>query len=431
MKFIKTILICIAVLGLASCGSKTQESAMIPSTGIITETCEGIPDHSYEVFVPKHSESEFLPAMIILDPHGDGRSAIQRFVDTTSRCKMIFVASNLIENNFVGFESAISNLIQDVGSKYPLNKKQVFLAGFSGGARMALAYASRHPAHGVLACGAFINPLQANQLKCPVYGLVGKSDFNLMEYGSAIIASNPDGHPNVAMQLFSGGHEWPKHEDLNNAIGFFLHQRGLSNQNQRKQYLEQELEEANKLLTSGAALDASLVLRNLQVVFSDGDNYDKLKKQLTEIYKTEPYKAEKKKWITSLQKEGKMRKYYMQQLDTNPIAWWENEKAGMENKIADPSHPDKEQEERIKAFMGILLFSQVRSNLEQQNWEHANHLLKVYRLFEPENPDAWYYTALYYLKTGNPEKAKEYLRKAESYGFSDTKRTEQDFGGSF
>ncbi|MCF8373460.1 MAG: hypothetical protein K9H64_17710 [Bacteroidales bacterium] len=421
----------ILIFALASCGNQTDKKNKVILSETKEASCTNDPGHSYQLYIPAHNLDDQFPLLIVLDPHGEGNKALDKFVQVDSKPEMIMAASNLIQNNFPGYEQAISDLIEDVKSKFPVDRPRVFLAGFSGGARMALSFAGQHKVAGVIACGAFVNDQQLQTIHCPVYGLVGNGDFNFMEYANALLNPKAEEAPKVALNIFDGIHEWPDKLALKQAVQFMEYLPGLASNEERQSWFDQQTLLADSLFKAKSAMAASFIFRNLQILFPTGKENKKLKSKLDEIYSSEAYKKNKNTWIAELQQENKLRKYYMEALASQSLPWWMHEKDVMDMQLADPSYTKKALLKRIQSFWGIVLYSQVNSTLKKNDLMQASHLLQIYTLLEPANPDTWYYRALYAFKNNEDEKVGELLAKADSLGFSDRKRLESDFPGKY
>ncbi len=160
---------------LFSCSSagKSNETEKVSGQAVQviekTDSCKLDPKNTYEVYIPKRSASvEKLPLLVIIDAHGSGKFALDKFKQGANQYPAILVSSNLVKNGFEGFEGAIRTLIEDVRQKYPAGET-VFMTGFSGGARMALGYGLVHQLSGLILCGALANAGQINALRCPVF----------------------------------------------------------------------------------------------------------------------------------------------------------------------------------------------------------------------------------------------------------------------
>jgi tetratricopeptide (TPR) repeat protein len=82
---------------------------------------------------------------------------------------------------------------------------------------------------------------------------------------------------------------------------------------------------------------------------------------------------------------------------------------------------------RIKGYLGLLYYSLSNSALKSNNLKDALKILDIYRLLEPQNPDMFYFSALYYNKKGNADSASCYLQKAIKAGYTDKKSIQENF----
>jgi len=155
MRWVLSLLVILLLCnGMGSCGNASSNTATILAVQC-SDHCISDTSNSYEVFVPERKKADkSLPLLVILDPHGNGKSALQKFRMATERYPAVLVASNLVKNNLADYDEVIQELIDDVRGKYPIGKV-VFISGFSGGARMAIGYAMNHSVNGLLLCCAF------------------------------------------------------------------------------------------------------------------------------------------------------------------------------------------------------------------------------------------------------------------------------------
>ncbi|RLD51144.1 MAG: hypothetical protein DRI94_06815, partial [Bacteroidetes bacterium] len=111
---------------------------------------------NYEVLQSKNRQKAKETLIVVIDPHGDGKLAVSEFKKMTENFDCTIIGLNDVENNIPDFEEKIKNDINSVKSNLDLKIKHLFIAGFSGGARMAFQYALSNSAAGVLMCGAGI-----------------------------------------------------------------------------------------------------------------------------------------------------------------------------------------------------------------------------------------------------------------------------------
>ncbi len=394
------------------------------------DTCSGNTNHVYEVYIPSNAVTcKQLPLIIIIDPHGDGKSAIKRFVPVANKYKCILASSKLIKNNYENYLEEIGVLLEDVNAKYPTNGK-IFLAGFSGGARMALSYGQRNIVDGVLACGALTTTNQIITIRAPVYALIGMQDFNFIE--TAQYFFRPENTPgNLHIELSDATHEWPSELELSNAIAYLF----LEGEPENKNCLDVEaisselaafkLSQINKLKKKNDFLSASLIAKNMTLLYNE-TSINQFQPILNSIEYSKDLSNELTQLRESIRFELSVRDAYMKALLEEDFGWWENEISSLNQNIM------KEKDryinlafKRIKAFLGIMCYTITNKTLQSNDLNSAKKLLSVYKLIEPENPDMYYFYAIYYSKTGNPLEAKSFLQKAIKAGFSNQEMIDQ------
>ncbi len=405
--------------------SCSQEGNVIKTNELISvqDTCSGNTNHTYEVYLPGNAKACVqLPLIVILDPHGSGKTAIKKFIPAADQYKCMLAASNLIKNNFGNYSTEINSLLEDVRAKYPTNGK-IYLAGFSGGARMALAFGQRNIVDGVIACGALATTNQIITIRAPVYVLTGMQDFNFIE--TAQYFFRPENTPgNLLIELSEEMHEWPSEQDLSNGIAYLLiHDNQLNRKCIDAKKIHAELTDMKKsqidqLKKKGNFLSALLIAKNMTRLYKD-ESINPFQSLLNSIEYSEGLNKELNQLKESIRFELSVRDAYMNAFLAEDLAWWKNEISSLDQNIKqDKDHYRNLAYKRIKAFLGIMCYTITNKTLQSDDLKSAEKLLSVYQLIEPNNPDMFYFYALYYSETGQIYEAKSYLKKAIHAGFS-------------
>src|ERR1035437_530748 len=204
--------------GLVSCSGAGKSNETVQAVEK-TDSCKSDTKNTYEVYIPKRNSSgEKLPLLVIIDSHGSGKFALDKFKQGANQYPAVLLASDLIKIGYEDSDGAIKTLIEDVRLKYPVGET-IFITGFSGGARMALGYALTHQVNGLILCGALANADQINQLHCQVISISGMDDFNFMETAQYLFQeqSTPG---NLKIELTNASHSWPDSLMLANTLGF-------------------------------------------------------------------------------------------------------------------------------------------------------------------------------------------------------------------
>ncbi len=95
---------------LFSCSGTGKSNEMVKAsvrTGQViekTDSCQLDPKNTYEVYITERAASaEKLQLLVIIDSHGSGKFALDKFKQGANQYPAILVASNLVKNGFEGF----------------------------------------------------------------------------------------------------------------------------------------------------------------------------------------------------------------------------------------------------------------------------------------------------------------------------------------
>jgi dienelactone hydrolase len=414
---------------LASCNA--GKSAKTVKAFEAINSCKSDSKNTYEVYIPARNESLVkMPLLVILDSHGSGKFALDKFKYAANQYPTVLVASNMVKNGFEGYDGAIQNLIEDARSKYPVGET-VFITGFSGGARMALGYALAHQVNGLILCGALAGSDQINAAHCPIISISGMDDFNFMETAQYLFdeQSTPG---NLKIELTDASHNWPDSLMLASTVGFLrlschTAEIPIPSKERLKIYDLKQQARISSLKQHGDFMKAVLVARNMAQ--TDPFNLDNT---FSNMYNTLKANREYLSQLNQLKKdlnfEISVRQPYLEAFRTKDIRWWKSEIRKAEEKINLVNDPyTKDTYLRIKGFWGIASYSLCKQAVKEHNSETLNHILPIYRRLEPENPDMIYFSTFPYFWKGNNEATISMLKKALRVGFSDMNQLKNDF----
>jgi predicted esterase len=169
---------------------------------------------SYALYLPsQYTPEKSWPVLYCLDPLARGGVPVARFRDAAERYGWIVAGSHNSRNGTVKDSlDAVVKMLRDARARLAIDERRVYLAGFSGGARMSVrfGYLCQGCVAGVVACGAGfpadIKPSTA--VPFPVYAVAGTEDFNFPEMKQLEEALDKF---SVAHRLaiFDGAHAWP------------------------------------------------------------------------------------------------------------------------------------------------------------------------------------------------------------------------------
>jgi predicted esterase len=164
-------------------------------------------DAANALFVPAdYTPSRPWPVIFAFDPGGRGRTPVERYQAAAERYGYIVVGSNNSRNGSTEIPRILAAMTNDVASRLAVDPRRVYLAGMSGGARVALgiALASKEIA-GVIASSAGYPDSRARKtLPFPLFATAGTEDFNHLEM-RRLDRELTTPHRLV---IFNGGHVW-------------------------------------------------------------------------------------------------------------------------------------------------------------------------------------------------------------------------------
>ena len=202
-------------------------STQILSPGTIVEhvTCAKKPEQSYALYLPSnYSPARSWPIVYSFDPAARGTLPVELQKDAAERHGYILAASNNSKNGAWKPEAeAAEAMMEDTQSRFAVDQRRIYFAGFSGGARLASQLATLcRCAAGVFLSGAGFssgnNP--AKDVHFSVFSAVGTLDFNYREvipFQAKLAATE---YP-YWLRIFDGPHEWAPAEAMEEALAWF------------------------------------------------------------------------------------------------------------------------------------------------------------------------------------------------------------------
>lgn len=390
-----------------------------------TDSCITNTKNSYEIYIPKRTNSnEKFPLLIILDAHGDGKSALEKFIPAASEYNIILAASNAVKNGHEDYQYTIQELIADIQKKYPLNTS-IYITGFSGGSRMALAYATKHPVNGLLLCGALGTREQITSISCPIVSVSGTDDFNFIETAQYILQEETC-PSNLHIELTDDSHSWPDKNMLVSTLGYLLIGKN-SPQSAFQRFRFKQQMRLDSLSRKNDLIKVETISRDMALnpYFDDNQKYEELHELLL---KSPAYIFQINRLSNYLNQEVALWQTYTEAFSSESEDWWEKEIASNEEKIRLAKNPlQKDLYLRVKGFLGINCYSYCKRAIAQQNAAMLHKMLVIYKAIEPNNTDMLYFSAFIPFWEDNSTATIEALKKATRAGFSDLAELRADF----
>jgi pimeloyl-ACP methyl ester carboxylesterase len=200
----------------AGCFASGQQSVALPRGEVIEKVvCGTQPSQTYALYLPSYFTPEKQwPILIAFEPLARGKIPVELFRPAAEKYGYIVVSSNNSQNGpWAPQLEAAQAVWVDTHTRFPIDPRRVYLAGFSGGARLAcaLGFRLKDRVTGVIACGAGFplgtGEVPSKDLPFIYFGAVGIRDFNFSEMKELDKALAGLGIVHRVV-VFSGGHEW-------------------------------------------------------------------------------------------------------------------------------------------------------------------------------------------------------------------------------
>src|SRR5579862_5339149 len=140
------------------------------------------------MFVPStYAAARACPILFCLDPGGRGRAAVAQFAAAVEPCAaaakkagFLVAGSNNSRNGpLAPSVEAIRLMLEHTHQNYSIDDSRVYVAGLSGGARLALGWASQNDnIAGVVANSAGFSNSLPKQISFRIFLTAGVDDFN-------------------------------------------------------------------------------------------------------------------------------------------------------------------------------------------------------------------------------------------------------------
>lgn len=185
-------------------------SQQLPVGQIIDEVAAASdPEQRYALYLPAaYTPERAWPVVLAFDPGGRGRRAVEQYQAAAEKSGYIIAASNVSRNgSWAVSMGAAQAMGDDVSRRFSIDKKRVYTAGMSGGARVAMGVAlgSSNVVAGVVASSAGYPDSQPRKsAPFAVFGTAGTDDFNWLEMKQLDHALTSPHH----VAIFEGGHVW-------------------------------------------------------------------------------------------------------------------------------------------------------------------------------------------------------------------------------
>jgi len=391
---------------------------------------------TYALFLPpQYEKGNPCPLLILFDSHGDGLLPVNLFNIEAAKGGFILAGSNNSKNGLPAEQttSYYRKMLADLAARFSIEKRAVYLCGFSGGSRVAGAVAiTEGGIAGVVGCGAGLPNINQKPVNAFSYlAVVGNQDFNFTEMQQLDESLEQAGYQHHLL-VFDGIHQWPPKElipDIFTWIRFdAMRQKAI--QEQRKD-INAFIEKNDKIAGSFEA-EGKLHLQQ--------ETYIKMLHYLQGLTDIAPLQAEikrlsaekevmecekQKKELLTL--EQKLQEQYLPQIPTQSIEWWTNETTRLQSLSQKQDNPSTSQVyKRLLGSLSMNTYMYSNNALKQEDMTAASKFIEIYRLVDPTNAEHRYMAAKVAAVKHDRDAVVIALKQAFDLGFKDINRLKSD-----
>jgi len=413
----KVYLLLIVCLIFVSCKNENETEN---KNSVLTEHFSSkLPEVNYSYIQSDDSVECKKILIVVIDPHANGAMALSYFKDIVTYYNCTIIGLNNVENNQQDYMDRILQNINSSKINLGLEPEKIFLAGFSGGARMAFNFSGSQKVDGVLMCGAGA-PLQSiSNLNFPLATIIGLKDFNFVEQyypPESPLTSNM----NVLTLVFDGKHEWPPIDKILQAMAFLFAKSNVSFNMQMPDYKSN----TSEYIKNG---DLYFALKDFEAAYKtlSGDEQLVSKDMLDKFIDSPNFKNYFKKFNEFLNKENNIKQLYVNALQSNDFDWWKKEIDNNRKLAESDDKIEAGMYSRLLSYIGIVMYSVTRNSIPDVNNLYIDKFLQIYEYVEPENADMWFFKSVRQKQLGQMDASQQSMQKAIDLGFSDTNLASQ------
>jgi predicted esterase len=424
--------------------SRLQDSAVVrnetstdsfPTGKLIDRVlCKSDPTESYALYIPAKDGNKILPVIYFFDPHGDGLLPVKKYKALADIYHFILIGSNNSKNgnDWTATEDIWKVLSDDSQKRLPIDAKRIYTGGFSGGAKVATYIALTHPdIRGVIAGGAALAEMAAKgeNLHFSFSGIVGQGDMNMTDL-VAINNSLDKTATRHRLIFFDGKHEWAPESTMNIAFaGLQLDAMANKIEPADEHFISQYVE------GSKGRIDAFISKQNylragdeckVAVSFLDRvtDKVNWFKEKDSQIQMNSAYKKQRQLTDELVATENQIKEGFMQKFQQPDINYWNKEIKDVQmNAMANTANGAMYQ--RLQAYLSLAFYSFSNQLINQNQDDGAKYFVELYKMADPANPEAWYFSAILDARENNAGATESDLNKSVANGFNDKERLEK------
>lgn len=410
-------------------------SAVSAQTGKVVDRvlCKADAAISYALYIPARDHQTALPVIYFFDPHGDGSLPLNKYKTVADEYGFILIGSNNSKNgnDWSTTEHIWQQIFDDTQIRIKFNKDRIYTCGFSGGAKVAGYVALQHPVvKGVIAGGAGLpDGTPAGDFRFSVTVIAGEGDLNLTDLVALDNALDKT-HTRHRIIHFDGLHEWAPAKTMSLAFAglqFDAMRQGLLPKDapfingyimgSKKRFATYS--QAQQLIK--AAWECQLSIHCLDGLTTETGWFNA---KAASLAGNAGYQQQRRVQENLLARELSIKEEYQQHFQQDDPGYWSRIIHDLQEK-ARAKTAESAMHQRLLAYLSLAFYSISHQLINTNINNEARHFVELYKLVDPTNSEAWYFSAILHARDGLTRDTENDLLKAVATGFRDKGRLQQ------
>jgi hypothetical protein len=374
---------------------------------------------SYTLYLPhSFSDSSKNSILIFLDPHGKGSLPLEKYKGLADRFNVVLMGSNDSKNgmSMEGGVDIVQKLMNEC-KQLPFYNGNVSLAGFSGGAKVALLGGnSVLKFNSVIYCGAALPP-QSIKLTTTLLGFAGKKDMNYTEVKNFSRWAESQVKINGIVE-WPGKHEWPDSAYFQHAFYWHSLNGTIDKFNPLVRQYNNFVEDV--VSKEPDPLRKVEYLNNRNSVLERFMSIIEYKHQVGKILLSDAYVRAKTKETMIIANEDIRKQELISSFTSRDIGWW----SGQVRQLS--ADKNNESNQRLLGYISLAAWTYSSNAVEQNNIPLAMRALQIYQMADPRNSEHEFLKACLYAKNNSPDSAIYFLEEAARLGLDDRSKIENE-----
>jgi predicted esterase len=425
-------------------GDNNDIDTTIANTISVTETfengkviphviCKAAAEQSYALYIPAKGNKEPLPVIYFFDPHGDGSLPLDRYRSLAESYNFILIGSNNSKNGNDGptSESIWNTLSGDSQKRLKINTNRIYLCGFSGGAKVAMyAGLNHHEIKGVIANGAGIPDVAGSaNVHFTFTAIAGRGDMNMTDLVSI---TNDLDKTQIRHRLiyFDGIHEWAPENTMNIAFAGLqldaMLEKLIPIDNT---FIDNYIDSSKKRIDGYSNTNDYIKAQDeckLSISMLNGltGNVKWFSEKDASIKSNPVYKKQSESAQNLFATEQNIKNVFTQEFQQGDMNYWLKTIKDVQTK-AKAKTDEGAMFQRLQAFLSLAFYSISNQMISGNKNSDAAYFVDLYKLADPTNSEAWYFSAILNARNNNVKGTEDDLLKSVANGFSDKTRLMQ------